>query len=140
MVPDAVIMLLVQDNIDLASGTIEKAAMDRAVAEVDEGFAGAYDARRRHRQVCILSCLVLPAGCSFESSSSFFRQTAPRQPFWDSNALPSAFSASLPDPLRIKVNGVQPNQIGVYEDFGMFFGAFGWYVVLHVWLIYDSRY
>ncbi|EIM89241.1 uncharacterized protein STEHIDRAFT_154920 [Stereum hirsutum FP-91666 SS1] len=93
MVPDAVIMLLVQDNIDLASGTIEKADMDRAVAEVDEGFAGAYDARRRHRQ------------------------TARGQPFWDSNALPSAFSASLPDPLRIKVNGVQPNQIGVYEDF-----------------------
>lgn len=64
MVPDAVIMLLVQDNIDLASGTIEKAAMDRAVAEVDEGFAGAYDARRRHRQVCILSSLVLPARSS----------------------------------------------------------------------------
>lgn len=51
MVPDGVILALVQDNIDLASGTIEKAAMDRAVAEIDESFAPAYEARRRHRQV-----------------------------------------------------------------------------------------
>lgn len=48
-------------------------------------------------------------------------QTTRGQPFWDATALPSPFSSTLPDPLRIKVNGVQPNQIGVYEDFGEYF-------------------
>ncbi len=51
MVPDQVIFLLVQDNIELACSAIEKAAMDRAVIDVDEGFAAAYELRRRHREV-----------------------------------------------------------------------------------------
>ena len=42
----------------------------------------------------------------------------PGQPFWDTTAPHSAFSANLPDPLRIKPNGVQPLQAAVYEDFG----------------------
>ncbi|KAI0273855.1 Not1-domain-containing protein [Gloeopeniophorella convolvens] len=93
--PDQVVALLVQENIELACHVIEKAAMDRAVADVDESFAHAYDLRRRHRQ-------------------------ANRgQPFWDVSALSSNFSANLPDPLRIKPTGVQPNQISVYEDFGV---------------------
>ncbi|KAA1474810.1 Not1-domain-containing protein [Dentipellis sp. KUC8613] len=94
-VPDQVVMLLVQDNIDMACQAIEKAAMDRATVDVDDSFAAAYEARRRHRQ------------------------TNRGQPFWDSTFLHSNFSASLPDPLRIKPSGVQPNQIGVYEDFGL---------------------
>jgi len=40
------------------------------------------------------------------------------QPFWDSSALPSSFSANLPDPLRVKPTGLHPHQVGVYEDFG----------------------
>ena len=51
MAPDQVVLLLVQDNIELACRAIEKAAMDRAVADVDENFAGSYEFRRRHRQV-----------------------------------------------------------------------------------------
>ncbi|KAI0057116.1 Not1-domain-containing protein [Artomyces pyxidatus] len=95
MAPDQVVVLLVQDNIDMACHAIEKAAMDRAIADVDESFASAYDNRRRHRQ------------------------TNRGQPFWDATALATNFSASLPDPLRIKPTGVQPNQIGVYEDFSL---------------------
>ena len=53
MVPDAVIFMLVQDNIELACQVIEKAAMDRAVIDVDEGFAGQYEVRRRHREVSV---------------------------------------------------------------------------------------
>ena len=51
MAPDQVVLLLVQDNIELACRAIEKAAMDRAVADVDENFAASYELRRRHRQV-----------------------------------------------------------------------------------------
>ena len=51
MVPDPAIFLLVQDNIELACQAIEKAAMDRAVIDVDDSFAAAYEIRRRHREV-----------------------------------------------------------------------------------------
>jgi uncharacterized protein DUF3819 len=51
MAPDQVVLLLVQDNIELACRAIEKAAMDRAIADVDENFAASYELRRRHRQV-----------------------------------------------------------------------------------------
>ncbi|KAI0306727.1 Not1-domain-containing protein [Multifurca ochricompacta] len=95
MTPDQVVLLLVQDNIELACRVIEKAAMDRAIADVDENFVSSYELRRRHRQ------------------------TNRGQPFWDVSALSSNFSANLPDPLRIKPTGVQANQISVYEDFGV---------------------
>ena len=55
MAPDQVVLLLVQDNIELACHAIEKAAMDRAVADVDENFAASYELRRRHRQVMATS-------------------------------------------------------------------------------------
>ena len=53
MVPDPAIFLLVQDNIELACQAIEKAAMDRAVIDVDDSFAAAYEIRRRHREVSV---------------------------------------------------------------------------------------
>jgi CCR4-NOT transcription complex subunit 1 len=62
MAPDQVVLLLVQDNIELACRVIEKAAMDRAVADVDENFASSYDLRRRHRQV---SVFLGPLFCRF---------------------------------------------------------------------------
>ncbi|KAL0063300.1 CCR4-NOT core subunit cdc39 [Marasmius tenuissimus] len=86
--------ILVSDNLELACAAIEKAAMERAVSDVDEGFAAAYEARRRHRE------------------------TRPGQTYWDSTAPPSTFAMSLPDPLRIKGSGVQPIQAAVYEAFG----------------------
>jgi CCR4-NOT transcription complex subunit 1 len=51
MVPEPVILLLVQDNLDVACTAIEKAAMERAVSDVDESFAASFEARRRHREV-----------------------------------------------------------------------------------------
>ena len=53
MVSEQVISLLVQDNLDTACSAIEKAAMERAVTDVDEGFAASYEVRRRHREVKI---------------------------------------------------------------------------------------
>lgn len=50
-IPEQVVLLLVQDNLDVACASIEKAAMERAVLDVDEGFAASYDVRRRHCEV-----------------------------------------------------------------------------------------
>jgi CCR4-NOT transcription complex subunit 1 len=60
MVPDQVVQLLVQDNLDIACTAIEKAAKERAVSDVDEGFGPSYDARRRHREVgpCQNDCII----------------------------------------------------------------------------------
>ncbi|KAJ7074336.1 Not1-domain-containing protein [Mycena amicta] len=91
---DQVVALLVQDNLEVACNAIEKAAMERAVSDVDEAFAASFEARRRHR----------------ESRNG--------QSFWDPNAAPSSFAVTLPDPLRVKPNGLQPHQ-SVYEDFGL---------------------
>ncbi len=51
MVPESVVQILVADNLDVACTAIEKAAMERAVSDVDEGFAASYEVRRRHREV-----------------------------------------------------------------------------------------
>ena len=67
MAPDQVVLLLVQDNIELACRAIEKAAMDRAVADVDENFAGSYELRRRHRQVIASSTSYLAPELIFAS-------------------------------------------------------------------------
>ncbi|KAG7086666.1 hypothetical protein E1B28_002606 [Marasmius oreades] len=88
------IEILVSDNLELACAAIEKAAMERAVSDVDEAFSAAYESRRRHRE------------------------TRPGQTYWDSTSQPSTFAMSLPEPLRIKASGVQPVQVSVYEAFG----------------------
>ena len=44
-------MLIVADNVDIACAAIEKAAKERAVADVDEAFILAYNDRRIHREV-----------------------------------------------------------------------------------------
>ncbi|GLB35158.1 putative not1-domain-containing protein [Lyophyllum shimeji] len=93
VVPEQVVQMIVADNLDIACAAIEKAAMEQAVSDVDDGFAASYEARRRHRE--------LRNG----------------QPFWDPSAPTSTFGVNLPDPLRIKANGLQPHQLGVYDDF-----------------------
>lgn len=103
-------LLLVQDNLEIACSAIEKAAMERAVVEVDDSFSNSYDARRRHREVSY--------SCLFQFHAEQSRKLRSGQAFWDPNAPTSNFSSSLPDPLRIRPNGLQSSQAGVYEDFG----------------------
>jgi CCR4-NOT transcription complex subunit 1 len=50
-VPEQVITTIVQDNIDVACLAIEKAAMERALTDVDESLAVSFEARRRYRDV-----------------------------------------------------------------------------------------
>lgn len=93
VISEQVLSILVADNVEVACSAIEKAAMERAVADVDDGFSTSYEVRRRHRE--------LRSG----------------QAFWDPAAPPTNFSVALPDPLRIKATGLQPHQVAVYEDF-----------------------
>ena len=92
--PEQALLLLVQDNLDLACMVIEKTAMEKALAKVDEGLAVAYTARRE------------------------FRAHGRGTLFWDSAAL-SHYSTKLPDPLRIAPPGLQPAQLRVYESLAM---------------------
>lgn len=48
---DEVVVLLAGDNWDVASNAIERAAMERAVADVDTSFEASFDARRHWAQV-----------------------------------------------------------------------------------------
>ncbi|KAF9036996.1 Not1-domain-containing protein [Hymenopellis radicata] len=91
---DQVTLILVQDNLEVACSAIEKAAMERAITDVDEAFADQYEARHRHREMR-------------------------GQVFWAPGAQHTTFSNSLPDPLRIRPSGVQNNQLIVYDDFGV---------------------
>lgn len=57
MASEQVVLLLVQDNLDVACSAIEKAAMERAITDIDDGFAASYDVRRRHREVLLIFVL-----------------------------------------------------------------------------------
>lgn len=82
---------LISDNLDSACMIIERAATERAVAEIDEGLAGGYQARRVHLD------------------------SRPDQNFSDANAPRYAFP--LPASLRLRASGLTSEQMNTYEDF-----------------------
>ena len=93
--PDAMIAGVVNDNLDAGCGVIRKAAMEKAIKDIDVNLSPQYAARRAHRE----------AGS--------------RQPFWDGASFGVALShAALPDALRLHSGGLGPAQLRVYEDFG----------------------
>ena len=55
--PEQVLLLLTQDNVEITCQVIEKIAMDRAVVEIDEALAPAYEVRRAHAhaEVCLIN-------------------------------------------------------------------------------------
>ncbi|KAK0539323.1 CCR4-NOT core subunit cdc39 [Tilletia horrida] len=92
--PEQALIVIMQENLELACSIIEKAAMEKAVPEVDDGLHQAYNSRRDNRA----------RGRSYYS---------------DPMAMPvSQYVASLPDLLRLRPDGLQPQQLRVYEDFG----------------------
>lgn len=92
--PEQALLLLVQDNLDLACVVIEKTAMEKALAKVDEGLATAYATRRE------------------------YKAHGRGAMFWDGTAL-SHYSTTLPDMLRIAPPGLQPSQLRVYDNLAM---------------------
>ncbi|KAK4519925.1 uncharacterized protein ATC70_010169 [Mucor velutinosus] len=97
VVAEQAAMLTVADNLDLVCSVIEKTAMEKVVMEVDEALMSAYASRRKHREQ-------QPRGSA--------------QPYFDMNVLAmSRYPSTLLEPLRPKPNGLQVNQLRVYEDF-----------------------
>ncbi|KAK4047791.1 CCR4-NOT core subunit cdc39 [Microbotryomycetes sp. JL201] len=91
--PEQAVLAVAADNLDFACAVVEKVAMEKAMLEVDDGLAPAYLARRTHRE-------------------------RSREAFWDTAAMAAShYSGMLPDPLRLKLGGLQPQQLQVYEDF-----------------------
>jgi CCR4-NOT transcription complex subunit 1 len=100
-VPEQAIMVIMQDNLDLACSVVERAAMQKSLQEVDDGLTNAYIARGEHRM----------RGRGF---------------YWDANALAqSQYASTLPDLLKLKPDGLQAQQLRVYEEFGQMPRAVG---------------
>lgn len=88
------VLLTVSDNLDLVCAVIEKVAMEKATGDIDEVLRNSYASRKKHRE------------------------QRPGQPYFDLEVYSmTRYPASLPEPLRAKTSGLQPNQLRVYEDF-----------------------
>ncbi|KAL7423739.1 CCR4-NOT core subunit cdc39 [Cryptotrichosporon argae] len=93
-VPDAVLAGVVNENLDVSSDIIKKAAMERAMNDIDVNLQQQFAARRT------------------------YRDSRSQQPFWDAGAFSlSVHHNALPDPLRIRPTGLTAAQLRVYEDF-----------------------
>ncbi|KAG1775993.1 hypothetical protein EV702DRAFT_1230723 [Suillus placidus] len=103
-ISEQVLAILMQDNVDVACAAIEKAAMERAVTEVDKGFAASYEACRCYRKIV---------------ADFYFPIALEQAGILGSCSSAVKLSASLPDPLCIKPTGLQPHQAAVYEYFAL---------------------
>ncbi|KAF3916769.1 hypothetical protein ABW20_dc0107951 [Dactylellina cionopaga] len=90
---DQAILVIVNDNLELASAVIERAAQEKAMPEIDDNLQQAYAVRRLHRE----------------------RARQNGQPFTDPAI--SRYMVSLPEPFRLKPGGLSPTQLNVYDDF-----------------------
>ena len=88
---EALLTQLVNDNLDSVCMIVEKAAKAKAANEIDEGMASSYQVRREYH----------------ESGST--------QPFSDPNA--PRFLYPLPDPLRLRPEGLSQEQLSTYDEF-----------------------
>ncbi|KAF4968025.1 hypothetical protein FSARC_4522 [Fusarium sarcochroum] len=91
--PEGTIIMCVNSNLDLACNIIEKQAEERAVPEIEEMIEPELEARRRHRV------------------------QRPNDPYFDSSL--SRWAMAIPNPYKLSpnVNGLNPEQMAIYEDF-----------------------
>ncbi|KAK0707471.1 CCR4-Not complex component, Not1-domain-containing protein [Lasiosphaeris hirsuta] len=91
--PEGIIMLCVNSNLDLASGVIEKSAEERAVPEIEDMIEPEMEARRRHRL------------------------QRPSEPYMDQGL--SRWSMTIPNPFKLNPNsgGLNAEQMAIYDDF-----------------------
>jgi CCR4-NOT transcription complex subunit 1 len=87
------VQVVCNDNLELGCAFIEKAAMEKAIRDIDEALQPAYAVRRTHREQ--------------------------DQPYYDMSVLNyvGRYPNQLPEPLCPKPGGLQPMQLQVYEDF-----------------------
>jgi len=91
--PEGVIIMCVNSNLDLASGVIEKHAEERAVPEIEALLEDEFENRRRHRM---------------ERGD---------QPYIDHNLSRWAMTIPQPYKLTLGMGGLNPEQLAIYEGF-----------------------
>ncbi|KAK4044243.1 CCR4-Not complex component, Not1-domain-containing protein [Parachaetomium inaequale] len=91
--PEGIIMLCVNSNLDLASSIIEKCAEERAIPEIEDLMEGELEARRRHRL------------------------QRPSEPYIDHGL--SRWAMTIPHPFKLQpsLSGLNAEQMAIYDDF-----------------------
>ncbi|KAG6037656.1 hypothetical protein E4U41_004882 [Claviceps citrina] len=91
--PEGTIIMCVNSNLDLACNIIEKQAEERAVPEIEDMIETEIEARRRHR----------------------IQQ--PNEPFFAGTV--NRWAMTIPNPYKLSpnINGLNPEQMAIYEDF-----------------------
>lgn len=91
--PEGTIIMCVNSNLDTACSIIERQAEERAVPEIEDMIQPDLDARRRHRL------------------------QSPNEPFLDGNF--NRWAMAIPNPFKLSpnINGLNPEQMAIYEDF-----------------------
>ena len=91
--PEGTIIMCVNSNLDLACNIIEKQAEERAIPEIEHHLEKALETRRNHRMA--------------QPNNSFLGQSLSR---W-------AMAIPTPYKLAVGMNGLNPEQMAIYEDF-----------------------
>lgn len=95
-IPENEILQVVNDNLDMACGIVEKLASDRAFGSMNEQIETAVLLRKK------------------------YRSTRPGQVFIDPEiGSRLGLNPGLPEPLRLKAGGLTSQQMKVYDDFGL---------------------
>ncbi|POR32885.1 General negative regulator of transcription subunit 1 [Tolypocladium paradoxum] len=91
--PEGTIIMCVNSNLDLACSIIERQAEERAVPEIEDLLEEDFAARRRHRA------------------------QQPNEPFYAGNV--NRWAMTIPNPYKLSpnINGLNPEQMAIYEDF-----------------------
>ena len=95
-IPENETLQIVNDNLDMACGMVEKLASDRALGSMNEQIEPAVILRKK------------------------YRIARPGQPFLDPEIFSRiGLSKGLPEPLRLKPGGLTSQQMKVYDDFAL---------------------
>ncbi|KAJ5104043.1 transcriptional regulator family: CCR4-Not complex component N.t1.c1 [Penicillium argentinense] len=89
--PEGLILMCVNDNLDAACGIVEKAAEDKSVPEIEKVIEAQLEARRRHLA------------------------TRPNEPFIDPSM--NRWGLFIPEPYRQTPGGLNHEQLAIYEEF-----------------------
>ena len=89
--PEGLILMCVNDNLDAACGIVEKAAEDKSLPEIEKVIEPQLEARRRHRVA------------------------RPNEPFIDPSM--NRWGLFIPEPYRQTPGGLNKEQLTIYEDF-----------------------
>ncbi|CAG9826421.1 unnamed protein product [Diabrotica balteata] len=88
---DQACSVVASDNMELGCAFIQKTAVEKAIPEIDKRLVSEYELRKMARQEGRRYCD--PIALTYQAER-------------------------MPEPIRLKVGGISPSQMGVYEEFG----------------------